>query len=345
MATHAKGKHSKSTHKSDDAKAPVIANVFDDDQKQESTPAPRQRVVVEVEEPAAPSAPADLPSPPSVLPPPTEVRVEPSAETTPAPAPVEPSTSASTPAPQPAAPSAPVEPPLPAFFAQDLNGGSQPGQSSQTAQQAVIPPPAVTVDASTPIPPITPSEQPVSPVEAAVPQAFVGEIHEVSEGGGSKKKIIGIVLIVFALLLLAGGLFLLFGRGLLTPTESEPVSVAPVTQSSPTPTASPLATGSAQLTATASGELTELKKKFSVSVLNGTSISGLAGKQADILRKAGYTMGSIGNGAARNAGTIVAPKEAAPLVADIQKLLSDFTFTATESATAKNITVTLGEPN
>ena len=68
-----------------------------------------------------------------------------------------------------------------------------------------------------------------------------------------------------------------------------------------------------------------------------------AAKEAAVLKAAGFTTGTVGNGKPENAGTIVVAPTYKGLVSEIQTLLKDFTFTVKEDAKMTTIQVTLGE--
>ncbi len=312
-----------------------VVNVFDEEVK-ETTPSPRRSVVVEIEDvpPQAPEQP--VVDQPQTLPTPTEISVEHPVDST-APVVNEPEVSFAPPLEAPAAPVAPApevvqptEPALPSFFEHDLKGD---GVVAPTASA-----PSVSFDL-----PQTPQDSPATP--GVVPQAMVGEIHEINEGGNAK-KIIGIVLMLIALVLLGIGAFVVYSKTMSGTTEPTPTPISqPTATPTPVPTATPQASDSASLVATNSAEFVALKKKFKVDVLNGTKVAGLASKQAALVKKEGYTTGTVGNGDEEKAGTITVPATATALAKDLQRILSDFTFTITEDAKATSIVVTLGEPN
>lgn len=329
--TKSKPTSSKSKSASD---IPVV-NVFDEEAK-ESAPSPRRSVVVEIEDvpPQAPEQP--VPVQPQTLPTPTEISVEPTVDTTQTAA-TEPEVSFAPPLEAPAAPSVPEpelvqpnEPALPSFFEHDLKGE---GVVAPVAQA-----PSVSFDL-----PQTPQAAPSN--NGVVSQAVVGEIHELNEGGNSK-KIIGIILILIAIVLLGVGAFVVYSKTQSATNEPEPTPISqPTATPTPVPSATPQASDSASLVATNSAEFAALKKKYKVDVLNGTKVAGLASKQAALVKKEGYTTGTVGNGDEEKAGTISVPTAAAALAKDLKRILSDFTFTVTEDAKATSIVVTLGEPN
>ncbi len=310
-----------------------VVNVFDEEVK-ETTPAPRRSVVVEIEDvpPQAPEQP--VAAQPQTLPTPTEISVDPAHDTTVATA--EPEVSFAPPLEAPAAPSAPVpdvvqpnEPALPSFFEHDLKG-----EVAAPAAQA----PSVSFDL-----PQASSEGSMN--SGVVPQAVVGEIHEINDGGNSK-KIIGIILMLIAVVLLGVGAFVVYSKTQSSSNEPAPTPmIQPTATPTPVPSATPQASDSASLVATNSAEFIALKKKYKVDVLNGTKVAGLASKQAALVKKEGYTTGTVGNGDEEKAGTITVPATAAALAKDLQRILADFTFTITEDTKATSITVTLGEPN
>ncbi len=345
-----------------------IVNVFDEDQTETPSLQPARRpVVVEIENvepemptPTPPSYTAPVPETPTPHAPepqqPIVQRVwqsqQPVSEPQPQMAPVmpiqpqvqaAPEVSNIAPfvlAPQPEVapvmqPQAPVaagmsaEPTLPSFFEHDLkNGMNQPVQQMQTQ----------------PLQPGIPQGAPnmFADASAVAPQAVVGEINEAASEGGNNKKLIGIILMVLAVLILAiGGLFL-YARNLFSPTSVPTPTPEVVATPRPTPvsTTAPVASESATLNAS---ESALLKKKVKVDVLNGTKISGLATKEAALLKAAGFTTGTVGNGNADLAGTISYPAAYKALIPEIKSTLKDLTFTASESAKATSIVVTLGK--
>ncbi len=334
---------------------PPPVNVFDEPA---SSQPPRKPMVVEIEDVQS-MPPADQQS--SVLPPPTVVSVDtpmqqpamqpqqqlpsfdqsnlqiPTGQSFPGTIPVPQSYGAPT---QPmAAPpvQAPVQqagdPVLPAFFEQDLRGTNPSVQMPGNVSPASVP------NAGAPV-----GMQP--PFDGSLPQAAIGEMAEMHEGGDMKKKIIGIIFVVIALIILLAGILMIYAKKLSSPLnlpESSPTPLVTQPTSDPTPVLSPTPTASGSATASPSAELTALKKKYKVDVLNGTKVAGLAAKGADILKKQGYTLGTVGNGTAANAGTIVSASASADLAKDIQKQLSDFTFTLKTDSKATNVVVTLGD--
>jgi len=78
-----------------------------------------------------------------------------------------------------------------------------------------------------------------------------------------------------------------------TPTPTPTIEVTPT----PTPTVEPSATPSGKVTPTPSGKVTPTtaSKSLEIEVLNGSGISGQAGKVATLLKNAGYTVTSTGN--------------------------------------------------
>lgn len=221
---------------------------------------------------------------------------------------------------------APEEPSLPSFFEHDLKG---------------------TVPADT-VEPSAPQSQEVKMLENTVPQAFVGEINEIGDDVKSeKKKLFGILLIVVAVMLLSLGLLVLYAKNIQQsspgPTPASVITTpVPTTKAAMSP--SPVATGSGSLTASGSGTLADLKKKVKVDILNGTTVAGLASKQATVVKKAGYLTGTVGNGKPENAGTIAVSTANMALAQDIQKLLTEFTFTITKNEKLTTVQVTLGQP-
>lgn len=226
------------------------------------------------------------------------------------------------------APSSLEEPSLPSFFEHDLKGEPQePENPARTTQP-----------------------QEMKELEKTIPQAFVGEIDEITDDVKSeKKKLIGILCIVVAVLLLSIGLLVVYAKNVQQSTmEPSPTPEGLVATPRPTITPSssptPIATKSGTLTATASGALADLKKKVKIDVLNGTTISGLAAKEAANLKKAGFVTGTVGNGKPENAGTIAVSSANVALATEIQKLLATYTFTITKNEKLVSVQVTLGEP-
>lgn len=337
-----------------------IVNVFDEDQSAASMQPARRPVVVEIEDiptqmqqpmpptmsaPAEPTVtnafPADASPARAVWQPQPEITM--SAPTAPM-APVPPAMpEIPMQAPAPVAPvmqptmetnvmpvqGMTAEPMLPSFFEHDLKGASAPVMPQSPMQAA----------------PVMPSVQPVpnmfADASATIPQAIVGEIDEAA-GSGSNKKIIGIVLMVLAVLILAiGGLFL-YARNLFGPTSVPTPTPEVVATPRPTPAVTPTPAATASATPSAS-ESAALKKKIKVDVLNGTKTPGLAAKQAALIKAAGFVTGTVGNGKADEAGTIVLAPEYKGLATEIKATLKDFTFTVSEDAKATSIKVTLGE--
>ncbi len=355
------------------AQIPVV-NVFDEDPQtpQAVTPA-RKPIVVEIE---------DVPPAEPQLPPPMEVSVEPQSQA-PMEAPVQPPVQpmpqvqyAPVAQPQEVVQAAPViqqdlpqapqvqvptyqppaqsnvaqvggEPVLPSFFEHDLKGTAAPAQPEfQAPTVESTPQPFAQPQPVTPFQPQALADGGVPPMDGALPQAVIGEINEAS-GGDDKRKLIGIVLIVVALIVLLAGILVVYAKKLSSPTvvpTPTPMLTQPTMAPTPVPTATPVASGSGSLVATDSAEFADMKKKIKVDVLNGTKISGLASKQAALLKAAGYTTGRVGNGDAEAAGTIVVPTGHTPIAKDIQNILKDMTFTVTEDKKATAVVVTLGEP-
>ncbi len=347
-----------------------IVNVFDEDQSATSMQPARRPVVVEIEdvptqEPMeSPTLPAfmaqpETPPQPVAAPEPTVSRVWPSqqqqqyVQPEAAPQPVMPMQAPMampdisnvspvpmsqpaeqvpytqpTPAPVPQSMGMSAEPTLPSFFEHDLKNGMNQPMQSQPAMQGAVPgsTPNMFADAS-----------------AVSPQAVVGEINDAAGEGGSNKKLIGIILMVLAVLILAiGGLFL-YARNLFSPTSVPTPSPEVVATPRPTPVSTPTPVASASATPLPASESAALKKKVKVDVLNGTKIAGLATKQAAVIKAAGFVTGTVGNGDAADAGTIVVAPTYKALVIEIQNALKEFTFKVTEDAKATSITVTLGE--
>lgn len=182
-------------------------------------------------------------------------------------------------------------------------------------------------------------------LESVVPQAFVGEVRQVAGEVQSEKKGTKITaLIILGLLLLAGGVIGLLSlnakRGenqkiLPTPT--------PMTQVEATPTPTPTIVIK---TATQSASVDPgLWKSLRVHVLNGTTVKGLAAKEAAVIKKLGFTIASVGNGEVARAGTIVVPEGKLDAGEAIQAGLENYVFTVSEDPKAKELTVVLGTPN
>ncbi len=181
-------------------------------------------------------------------------------------------------------------------------------------------------------------------LEEAMPQAFVGEVRQVaSEVKRERKGTLVTVFIVLGMILVAGGIVGLFFLNTKRQNGSAQTSAAtPVVEATPEPTPTVIVT-----TASASASLVteEMKQGIKVNVLNGTTIKGLAAKEAAIIKKNGYTLGTVGNGDPASAGKIVVPTGKLDLGEDIKALLPDITLSVSEDAKATTITVTLGEPS
>lgn len=192
--------------------------------------------------------------------------------------------------------------------------------------------------------PTEPQSQETQVLESVVPQAFVGEVREVArEAKRERKGALVTIFIIIGMILVAAGVLGLFvmstrkqGGNQPTPQPSAEVMASP----EPTPT---IIVNTATSSATASVSA-EIKSEYKVNVLNGTAIKGLANKQAAILRKNDFVIGTVGNGDPAKAGTIVVPEGRLDMGEEIKTLLTEFTFTVSEDTTAKAITVTLGEP-
>lgn len=173
--------------------------------------------------------------------------------------------------------------------------------------------------------------------EQAVPQAFVADIEQESETSG-KRSVVVLILLILGILCLVGGIVaLVLTNSSKSTTEVAVASPQPVL-ATPTPTLEPTPTPQASISA-------ELKKKYSVSVLNGTSIKGLAAKEASIIHQAGYKLGTVGNGDPKTSGTITVPTGQKDIGNDLATLLSNFTLTISESDSATAITIDLNTPN
>jgi hypothetical protein len=189
----------------------------------------------------------------------------------------------------------------------------------------------------------TPQTKEEKILEAAIPQAFVGELAEVSKEVKREKKgaLITTFIVVGMILIAAGlvGLYWVTSRKSMGNTQPTPT---PTVVATPVPT--PLiiihdtpASSSASMSA-------QIKKALKVNVLNGTKVVGLAAKEASVLKKAGFTIGTVGNGDPDNAGTIVVPTGKLDIGNTVKDALTNFTFTVTEDEKVKDITVTLGQP-
>jgi hypothetical protein len=179
-------------------------------------------------------------------------------------------------------------------------------------------------------------------LEEVIPQAFVGEVREVAREVKQEKKsaLVTTFLILGMILVAAGvvGLYILGTKKSGTPAPTPTPTPTPL-QATPTPTPTVIIN-----TATESAELTPVTD-LKVNVFNGTTIKGLAAKEAAVLKKAGYTIGNVGNGDPTKAGTITVPTGETAAATGIQSALSKFTFTVKEDAKATSITVVLPEPN
>lgn len=222
-------------------------------------------------------------------------------------------------------------PPLPSFF-KESQEEPQPEASSR-------PEPAMSV----------PNLEAQKVIESTLPQAVVGELHEVSREVKSEKRgaLITIFIISGMLLVAAGliGLYLVSTKRL----NFGPLAVAtpmPTPEVTATPQATPTVIVHDQTaTPAAALDLTAAKKSTKVNVTNGTKIVGLAAKEAAVLKKAGFTLGTVGNGDPQAAGTIVVPTGKSDFGNAIKDALPDFAFTVTENAKAKDVTVTLDAPS
>lgn len=332
-----------------------IVNVFDEDQNETTHEPARRPVVVEIEDvptqmesPIPPPMPQQAPEPvvqrvwqsqPTIQSPFTMPQEQPAPEVSNiAPVPPMPMQEPA-PVTQPMMPPAPqpmgmnAEPTLPSFFEHDLKNGMN--------QQPMAPMQGMPAMGQAQTQPMAPNM--FADASAVTPQGVVGEINDAAEGGGSNKKLIGIILMVLAVLILAiGGLFL-YARNLFTPTTVATPTPEVIATPIPTPvmSATPIATASA--TPLPASESAALKKKVKVDVLNGTKTAGLASKEAAVIKAAGFTTGTVGNGKPENAGTIVVAPAYKALAAEIQVVLKDFTFKITEDAKATAIVVTLGQ--
>lgn len=218
-----------------------------------------------------------------------------------------------------------VEPALPSFFTEASTPPMSQTVSSQPQEESNIAP-----------------VQDTSMLEAMVPQAFVGEVREVATEAKQEKKSAFVTFFIIAgMILVAGGVI---GFYVLSTRKSAPASApSPLVDATPMPT--PLvvvqtATNSAQ---TAPADTTTPTTKLKVNVQNGTATKGLAAKEAAVLKKAGYTIGTVGNGDPALKGTIIVPTGQSDAATGIQSALSDFTFKVKEDAKATAITVVLGE--
>lgn len=183
-------------------------------------------------------------------------------------------------------------------------------------------------------------------LETAVPQAFVSEVREVaSEVKRERKGTLVTIFILLGMVLVAGGVVGLFvmntkkQEGTVTPTAS------PVSESEATPSPTPTIIIDTESQTPEASVSAEVKKEVKVDVLNGTAIKGLAAKEAANLRKAGFSIGAVGNGEPSKAGTIVVPEGKLALGEEIKAVLANYTFTVSQDAQVSVITVTLGEPS
>ncbi len=82
-----------------------------------------------------------------------------------------------------------------------------------------------------------------------------------------------------------------------TPIPTPTPTPTPTIEATPTPTPELSATPSGKVTPTPSGKVTPTTttKSLEIEVLNGSGVSGQAGKVATLLKNAGYTVTSTGN--------------------------------------------------
>ncbi len=224
-----------------------------------------------------------------------------------------------------------VEQKLPSFFVE--------GEDQALTKEDETPP---AVDTTVSMPQ-TPEEK---MLETVVPQAFVGEVSQVAREVKQEKKgtlvtffiILGMILVAVG----AVGLYILSVK-----KNTQVVTPAPTSQPTPVAQATPAATPTVIVT-TATGSAVPTTSspttKLKVNVLNGTKVKGLAAKEAALLKKAGYVLGTVGNGDPGKAGTITVPTGSSSVAEGIKSILSNFTFTVSEDPKAKDITVTLGDP-
>ncbi|PWU23864.1 hypothetical protein C5B42_01540 [Candidatus Cerribacteria bacterium 'Amazon FNV 2010 28 9'] len=144
------------------------------------------------------------------------------------------------------------------------------------------------------------------------------------------------IFIILGMVLVAAGIVGLYvmtkkssDQPIATPApQATPVPTPTVVVATPTPTPDPA-----------------LLKSVKVNVLNGTTTKGLAAKEAAVLKSAGFTLGTVGNGSPSDAGTISVPTGKTAIADAIKAALTGFTFTVTEDAKATQVTVTLGAPS
>lgn len=351
------GKSPKSRTTEDPEQPLPIVNVFvEDDERSEAPvkpPTSRQRVVVEVEEDDA-SAQSKEPAAAKI-----ETEVEPlmseESETMPEPDLPPPSLPVSKPVatadaenvrPQLQVPSGETpniriadteDPVLPAFFSET----TQPVDDAKEQPEPEVPVTAP-VPEENELEAVPESQQPQSTFQSAaeqvMPQAFVGELHAINKDVKSEKK--GIVILVIVIILF----FVILGGGTAYWYMNNRGKSDVVVMVQPTASPLPVATMAPTPVATQSAVLAASPSATKVNVLNGTSVSGLAAKEAAVLKKAGYTIGKVGNGLPASAGTITVPKGQKATGQAVASALSGYTFTVTESTASTEVTVTLGQP-
>ncbi|HSW90348.1 MAG TPA: LytR C-terminal domain-containing protein [Patescibacteria group bacterium] len=177
-----------------------------------------------------------------------------------------------------------------------------------------------------------------------LPQAVVGELNEINRDvKDEKKKLLGIFFMALAVLVIA-----IAAGYMIVQKRSEGGNVAPTSDTIPAPVINaPSALPQATPPPAGSGATTSaILKDLKVNVLNGTTIAGQAAKEASVLKSAGYTIGTVGNGDPTKAGIIEYPTGLADFAAGIQKTLTGFTFTLKESpGLTKTVVVTLPKPD
>lgn len=224
-----------------------------------------------------------------------------------------------------------IEPKLPSFFAENSRKVETVADEQVSEHHNVVPVASMSA----------PQSEETKVLEAIVPQAFVGEVREVAkEVKQEKKSALVTFFIILGMLLVAGGVIALYILGT-KKADGPSATPAPTPIVEATPNLTPTVIVN---TATPSGELTTPTTDLKVNVFNGTAIKGLAAKEAAVLKKAGYTIGNVGNGDPTKAGTITVPTGETAVAQGIQAALADFTFTVTEDAKATSITIVLDEP-
>ena len=177
-------------------------------------------------------------------------------------------------------------------------------------------------------------------LEETVPQAYISETREIAKEVRSEKRnmLVTISIVVGAILVVVGLGGLALSTIISKPSPTVSTAATPKATTQPVASTTPVASASATPTASTTS------KPLKVNVYNGTTIKGLAAKEAAILKDAKMTLGTVGNGDPKLAGTIIVPTGKKEVGTQIEGLLTGFTFKITESATATEISVTLGEP-